>query len=354
MINILDSQQNPRLSAPLGFGKYIAGHMAVCRYNAEHGWDTPEIIPYQSFQLDPCALVLHYGQSIYEGMKAFARKDGSIGLFRPEKNAERFRTSAARMAMAQMPCTLFLDAISQLVLKEKHLIPQSETGSLYLRPVLIGDEAAFGVRRSASYLFFTIATPVDDLYQPGNPGMRLTVTEDFSRSSQRGGGDAKTAGNYARTILALDAARAAGFDNVLWLDPVHQDWIEEAGITNFFVLTRAGTLLTPPLNGRILAGVTRDAVLQQARLWKLDIEEQEISISALVKAIEKDDIAEVFMTGTATHIAPVASLSWRGTEYVLPQEPFRQTLAGRLSQYIRDVQRGMCEDQAGWMTVLPT
>nr|WP_281405081.1 branched-chain amino acid aminotransferase [Rhizobium sp. FKY42] len=336
----------------LGFGRYMATHMALCRYKSGEGWEAPRIVPYQSFMLDPCALVLHYGQSIYEGLKAYARVDGSIGLFRVERNAARFRASATRMAMAELPEHLFVQAAYDLVQQERHLVPTTEGGALYLRPVMIADEAAFGVRRSSSYLFFIVATPVEDLQRPDGRGLRLRVTEEFARIASTGGGDAKTSGNYARTILALDEARALGFDNVIWLDPVHRDFIEEAGITNIFVRTAAGKLLTPPLNGRILAGVTRETVLAQAASWGLDVEEQEISIAQLATAVLDGEVSEIFLTGTATHIAPVASFAWREREYLLPPVDFSSSLAGRFSSHIRDVQTGRKPDLDKWMTLV--
>lgn len=337
---------------PLGFGKCIAKYMSVCHFQVGQGWDTPEIVPYKAFELDPCALVLHYGQSIYEGLKAYARVDSSIGLFRPERNAARFRASAARMAMAEMPESLFLRAVHDLVSHQRYLLPAPGNGSLYLRPVMIADEAAFGVRRSASYLFFIVATPVDDLYQPGGRGMRLRVTEDFARIASKGGGDAKTSGNYARTILALDSARADGFDNVLWLDPTCLDHIEEAGITNVFVQMNTGEIFTPPLNGRILAGVTRQTVIEQARDWGLVVNEEEISIAKLTEALRVGDVREIFLTGTATHIAPIDSISWRGNDYRLPAGSSQASTAGRLASYIRNVQSGVLADPNGWMSII--
>lgn len=350
MIEMLSANSPLPTAGSLGFGKYIADHIAICRYRAGDGWSAPQVVPYQDFALNPCALVLHYGQSIYEGLKAYRQMNGSIALFRPERNAARFRASARRMAMAEMPERLFVQAMTDLTRHQRHLVPDPRSGSLYLRPVMIADEAAFGVRRASSYLFFVVASPVDDLYRADGRGMRLRATEDYTRATAKGGGDAKTSGNYGRTILALDEARADGFDNVLWLDPNGLDLIEEAGITNVFLRTSDGRILTPPLNGRILAGVTRETVIAQSRRWGLEVEEREISITELANGILNGKVTEVFMTGTATHIAPVTSISWRENEYRLPDTPFSSSLAGRLSIHIRDVQTGISPDPEGWMT----
>lgn len=335
-------------SGPLGFGRYMTDKIAVCRYTDVTGWEAPQVVPYQSFELDPCALVFHYGQAIYEGMKAYRGAGTSVALFRPDRNAARFRSSAARMAMAQMPEDLFIQAASDLVAAERDWIPDGPDTALYLRPVMIGDEAAFGVRRSSTYLFFIVATPVDSLYRSGDRPLRLTVTENYARAAPDGGGDAKTAGNYGRTLLALDVARKEGFDNILWLDPVRRELIEEAGITNVFI--RMGDMVvTPPLNGRILAGVTRDTVLQLLKEWGVQFLEVEISIADLLRGIDAETVDEIFLSGTATHIAPVGSITRNGVEHRTEGANRDGSLMNRLSTAINDVQRGRASDRWGWM-----
>lgn len=336
-------------SGQLGFGKIIADMISVCRYEAGSDWGAPEVVPYRSLQLDPCALVLHYGQAIYEGMKAYAQADGGIALFRPECNAARFRASAARMAMAEMPEELFIRAVSDLVASLHRWIPEGPGTSLYLRPVMIGDEAAFGVRRASSYLFFIVATPVDSIYRTGGRPLSLRVTEDYARAAPNGGGDVKTAGNYGRTILALEAARAAGFDNVLWLDPVYRNNIEEAGITNIFVKI-GSTVVTPPLNGRILPGVNREAVIQLLRSWNVPVEEREIDIHELLGGIDCGEVSEVFVTGTATHIAPVGLIQHRNKDHVIDRTSAEASIAQQIAKAISDVQCGVSSDVHSWMT----
>ena len=336
------------LGGALGFGKYMTNAMVLCRYSDGTGWEKPSLVPYGTLAFDPCALVLHYGQAIYEGMNAYRSPDASIALFRPDRNAARFRASARRMEMAEMPEGLFIEAVSTLVDAQRDWVPAGAESSLYLRPVMVADEAAFGVRRSTTYLFFIVATPVDALYRDGMAPFRLMVSEDFARAAPGGGGDAKTSGNYGRTLIALEAARRSGFNNVLWLDPVEREFIEEAGITNVFV-RRGRDLLTPPLNGRILPGVMRETILQLARDWGLSAIEREISVTELLSGIDAGDVDEVFLSGTAVHVAPVGVIARRGREHRLAAAGEAQSLAKRLSQAISEIQRGLVADTRGWM-----
>jgi branched-chain amino acid aminotransferase len=338
---------------PLGFGKYMTDSMVICRYSDKAGWERPRVDPYRPLELDPCALVLHYGQAIYEGMKAFRAHDSSISLFRPESNAARFRASARRMAMAEMPEALFIQAVSLLVSAQRDWVPEAPGCALYLRPVMIADEAAFGVRRATRYLFFVVATPAEPLYRLGTSSFKLVVSDDYMRAAPNGGGDAKTSGNYGRTLIALEAARENGFNNVLWLDPVQQEFIEEAGITNVFI-RRGTTLLTPPLNGRILPGVMRDTVLQLVRDWGCSVSEEEISVTELLRDMDAGTVDEVFLTGTAVHLAPVDSITRSGIEYRLNAARHKQTLMERLSHAISDIQRRRAPDPRGWMREVST
>jgi branched-chain amino acid aminotransferase len=344
--NIRSSVSSP--SGPLGFGKYMANSMVMCRYSERTGWDFPSVGPYRALELDPCALVLHYGQAIYEGMKAYRAADSSISLFRPECNAARFRASARRMSMAEMPEALFVEAVSLLASVERDMVPEGPECALYLRPVLIADEAAFGVRRANQYLFFVVATPAEPLYRIGVPPFKLVVSDDYMRAAPNGGGDAKTSGNYGRTLIALEAARRNGFNNVLWLDPVRRDFLEEAGITNIFV-RRGACLITPPLNGRILPGVMRDTVLQLAREWGFTVAEEEISVTALLREMDADNVDEIFLTGTAVHLAPVGSITRGNTEHRLRHQSSGVSLMERLSSAISDIQQRRVPDPRGWM-----
>jgi branched-chain amino acid aminotransferase len=335
----------------LGFGKILADKVSVCRYDPSSGWGAPKVVPYRSLEIDPCALVLHYGQAIYEGMKAYAQRDGSVALFRPERNAARFRASARRMAMAEMPEELFVRAAAELVTSLREWVPSEPGTSLYLRPVMIGDEAAFGIRRSASYLFFIVATPVDNLYREGDRPLGLQAIEDYARAAPGGGGDAKTAGNYGRTIVALEAARRAGFDNVLWLDPIHRKNIEEAGITNIFI-RQGDAVMTPPLNGRILAGVNRESAIDIHREWSIPVEERELSIFEILNGIDSGRVSEVFVTGTAMHVAPVGRISFRGLDHTIDCSSLSDSITLRISTVISSIQQGISSDLYGWMRKL--
>ena len=231
--------------------------MFLCDYHAGRGWVDPRVVPYGPIVMDPAALVLHYGQALFEGLKAYRQPDGGVALFRADRNASRFTASAARMAMPELPEALFLDAVRRLVKVDADWVPGEPGTSLYVRPVMVANEPALAVRRAEHFVFYILLSPVAALYQPGRPAYKLLVSEEYSRSSNGGSGAAKTSGNYGQTIVALEGARAQGYDNILWLDGAYREYIEEAGITNIFVAGR-DSVITPPLNGRILPGVTRD------------------------------------------------------------------------------------------------
>lgn len=230
-------------------------------------------------------------------------------------------------------------------------VPSEPGTSLYLRPVMIGDEAAFGIRRSGTYLFFIVATPVDNLYREGDRSLGLLAIEDYARAAPGGGGDAKTAGNYGRTIVALEAARRAGFDNVLWLDPIHRKNIEEAGITNIFI-RQGDAVMTPPLNGRILAGVNRESAIDILREWSIPVEERELSIFEILNGIDSGRVSEVFVTGTAMHVAPVGRINFRGLDHIIDCSSLNDSITLRISKVISSIQQGISSDLYGWMRKL--
>ncbi|WP_434626022.1 branched-chain amino acid aminotransferase [Azospirillum sp. B2RO_4] len=331
----------------LGFGTFVTDHMFVCDYREGEGWVDHRVVPYGSFTLDPAALVLHYGQALFEGIKAFRQPDGGVAVFRPDRNAKRLNASAARMAMPELPEAMFLDAVRTLLRVEADWVPDAPGASLYLRPVMVANEAALGVRRASRYLFYIILTPVAPYYSPGNPAFRLLATEEFARSADGGAGGAKTSGNYGQTIVALEAARARGYDNLLWLDGARHELIEEAGITNVFVVT-GDTVLTPPLNGRILPGVTRESVMQLIGGWGRPVVEREIPIHELLRGIDDGSVREVFVTGTATVVAPVGSITFRDRTHMLPDIGGGESLARRLYDALDGIQRGTRPDPFGW------
>lgn len=336
----------------LGSGNAPTEHMLVAAYEEGAGWGELRLVPYAGIELDPMALVLHYGQAVFEGLKAFAQPGGGVALFRPDRHARRLRASAARMDMPGLPEEAFLKGVEALVARERAWVPDGPGTSLYLRPVMLADEAAFGVRRSRRFLAFVIATPVRSLHRPGDRPLRIRVAENHARAAPGGGGDVKAAGNYGRTILPLGEARRDGFDNLLWLDGARRELIEEVGIANVFVATRDG-VVTPPLNGCILPGVTRDSALALLRAWDVPVAEREMTVSELADGLASGRVREVFATGTATLVAPVGTIAWRGREYAVPDADAPGSLAGRLARAIEGIQRGVEPDRFGWLRPVP-
>lgn len=339
--------QKPRpKDSELGFGKYTTDHMFLMDYSRGEGWHDARIEPYQLLRLDPAALVLHYNQEVFEGLKAYHLPDGGIGLFRPEKNIERMNASARRMVMPELDPDLFLRAVKELVLLDREWIPRSEGTSLYIRPTMIAIEPGLGVRVSEQYLFYIIAGPVGAYYPEGFNPTRIYVTDEYVRAAKGGAGEAKTSGNYGPTLLAFQQATKKGYAQVLWLDAKELRYVEEVGTSNIFFLI-GDELATPPLKGTILPGVTRDSVLQLARHWGLKVSERPVSIEEIVEGCKSGSLKEMFATGTAAVISPVGEISYQGEDL---QVADGQT--GELSQTlyaeITGIQYGHKEDPFGW------
>jgi len=332
----------------LEFGKTFTDHMFTMRYGPDAGWKDPEIKPYQPLLLDPATVVFHYSQQVFEGQKAYWSPTGEILLFRPLENARRINRSAARMSIPEIPEDTFLEAECELLKVEKRWIPKLKGTSLYVRPVVIATEALLGaVRPSDSYLFFIILSPVGPFYKEGFNPVRLLVEKGLSRAASGGTGEAKTAGNYAGTIVATQIAKDKGFSQVLWLDAKERRYVEEVGTNNiFFVLD--DTLVTPPLAGTILPGITRKSVLEMAGDLGIQTEERPISINEVVEGIESGRTTEIFGAGTAAVISPVGRINYDGKEYVINKnetgpwtKKFFDTLTG--------IQYGEVEDKHGWV-----
>ena len=348
----LSSSFKPKPKGPdLGFGNFTTDHMFLCDYHAGRGWVDPRVVPYGPIVMDPAALVLHYGQALFEGLKAYRQPDGGVALFRADRNASRFTASAARMAMPELPEALFLDAVRRLVEVDADWVPEEPGTSLYVRPVMVANEAALAVRRAEHFVFYILLSPVAALYQPGRPAYKLLVSEEYSRSSNGGSGAAKTSGNYGQTIVALEGARAQGYDNVLWLDGAYREFIEEAGITNIFVAGRDG-VITPPLNGRILPGVTRDSAIRLMTDWGMPVIEREVSIREVVAGIDDGSVSEIFVTGTATLVAPVGTITYKGTTHTLRASSEATSYARRLYTTLDGIQCGRLADPFGWTMTL--
>lgn len=340
-------RERPRSGEKLGFGNHFSDHMFLMEYTQGRGWHDPRIVPYGPLHLSPSAMVLHYGQEIFEGLKAYFAADGSICLFRPEKNAQRLNRSAARMCLPELPVEDHLQAIRELVRIDRGWIPKEKGASLYIRPTMIAVEEGLGVRPSAKCLFFIITGPVGAYYARGFDPVRILVEEKYVRAAPGGTGEAKTGGNYAASLLAARKAKERGFDQVLWLDAVHRRYVEEVGTMNiFFVL--GGKLVTPPLSGSILPGVTRDSVLTLAREWKIPVTERPVGIEEILEAAGNGTLSEAFGSGTAAVISPVGALSFQGKEVAVNGGKTGE-LSLRLFREITGIQYGEIPDRHAWI-----
>ncbi|ACL02098.1 branched-chain amino acid aminotransferase [Desulfatibacillum aliphaticivorans] len=331
----------------LGFGKIFTDHMFNMDYAEGKGWFDPRIEPYAALSCDPAMLVFHYGQAIFEGLKAYRTPKGNVQLFRPQANFARFNRSASMLCIPNFDEAEALDHLRQLISVEKDWVPSSPGTSLYIRPTIIATDNYLGVAASQTYRFFTILSPVGAYYAEGFAPIKILVTTEHVRASRQGIGEAKTAANYAASLLAGHKAAKAGYTQVLWLDAVERKYVEEVGSMNiFFVID--GEVVTPELNGSILPGITRDSVLTMARHWGLPVSERHISIEEIFEANENGKLEECFGTGTAAVISPVGEL--RYDERVIT---IRNNEVGPLSQKLYDaitgIQFGEKEDPFGWI-----
>ncbi len=328
------------------FGNVFSDHLF--RRNWEEGaWQEASLIPYQSIPVNPAALGLHYGQAVFEGLKAYrGTQDGIIRLFRPDRNAERLQRSCERLCIPTVPTDDFLNAIQALVSLDRDWVPASRLQTLYLRPILFGSEGHLAVRPSRTYEFWILAAPVSEYFDRAGPGISLKAEDRFTRAAPGGMGAAKTGGNYAATLRPTGDSLAGGFNQVLWLDAHEHHFIEEAGQMNIFF--RLGdTVVTPPLSGTILPGVTRDCVLTLIDEWGLAREERRISMDEIRDASQRGLLSEAFGAGTAAVVAPVQSIQYRGTDIEVP-DPGSDSLSKRLYDELTGIQYGEVSDRHGW------
>jgi branched-chain amino acid aminotransferase len=343
----IGQKARPKSEAELGFGKYFTDHMFLMDFEKGRGWINPRIVPYGPLSLDPSAMVLHYGQEIFEGLKAYRWTDGTIALFRPDKNIERWNRSARRLCMAETDPEIFMAGMKALILLDQDWIPSSPGTSLYVRPTMIATEAALGVKPSSRYLFFIIIGPVGPYYPEGFSPTRIYVTKSYVRAAKGGVGETKTGGNYAASLYAATKAQELGYTQVLWLDAAEHKYVEEVGTSNIFFQIDS-ELVTPPLAGTILPGVTRDSVLFLAREWGLAVNERPITIDEVIQSAEDGRLKEMFATGTAAVISPVGEIGYQ--ERVIPVADGKTgPLAQRLYDEITGIQYGQRPDPYGWV-----
>jgi branched-chain amino acid aminotransferase len=346
--NPVDAAERAARLVDPGFGRVFTDHMVTIRYSDVKGWYDAKVGPRAPLTLDPATAVLHYAQEIFEGLKAYRLADGSMALFRPEQNARRFQRSAKRLAMPELPEAMFLQACKQLVQVDKDWFPPIDGGSIYLRPFMIASEVFLGVKPSAEYLFMVIASSAGNYFKSGAPAISIWVSEQYTRAARGGTGAAKCGGNYAASLVAQSEAIRQGCDQVVFLDAAEHRWVEELGGMNLFFLFDDGSLLTPPADGTILEGITRDSVLTLARAQGLNVREERYAMDQWRADAESGRLVEVFACGTAAVVTPVGTVKSTQGDFTIGAGG-----AGQMTQQIRtklvDIQRGAAVDTHGWV-----
>ena len=346
-IHLADDLKAKPDESNLGFGIHFTDHMFNMDYAPDKGWHNPRIEPYAFMKMDPACMVLHYGQAVFEGLKAYRTDSGSIQLFRPKDNLSRMNRSCQIICIPEFDEEFALEALKELVSLEKDWVPHVPQTSLYIRPTIVAVDPALGLRVSNTYRFFIILSPVGAYYAEGFNPVKIMVSHDHVRAVKGGIGEAKTPGNYAASLLAGQKAKENGYSQVLWLDGIERRYIEEVGAMNiFFVLD--DELITPELSGSILPGITRDSVLQLAKMWGLKATERKISIEELMDAGDSGKLQEVFGSGTAAVISPVGKIKWADKEITIGDGKVG-TLTNRFYKAITDIQYGQAEDPFGWI-----
>ncbi|NLP34563.1 MAG: branched-chain amino acid aminotransferase [Clostridiales bacterium] len=337
----------PSADNPLLFGTIFTDHMFIMNYENGKGWFDPRIVPYQPLSLEPSAMVFHYGQEMFEGLKAYKAEDGRTLLFRPNKNIERANRSNRRLCIPEIPEEDFLQALKAIVKIDEAWIPTQEGTSLYIRPFVIATDSFLGVRPANNYLFIIILSPVGAYYPEGLDPIKIWIEDEYVRAVKGGIGEAKTGGNYVASMKAQVKAREEGYSQVLWLDGIHRKYIEEVGAMNIFFKID-GTIVTPELNGSILPGVTRDSVIELCKEWGLPVKEIKISIDDIYEAHSKGLLEEVFGTGTAAVISPVGQLRWK--DHIMKvQDGGIGPISQKLYDTITGIQMGRIKNNHNWI-----
>lgn len=340
----------PKDEKNLVFGRLFSDHMFMMDYLEGKGWKDARVVPYHSLEMDPAAMVLHYGQGIFEGLKAYRWANDKICVFRADKNWARWNRSAYRMCMPQIDPDFQMQALEELLRLDKDWVPHSVGSSLYIRPTMIATEPHLGVRPASEYLYFIMTGPVAAYYAEGFNPVKIYVSEEYVRTVKGGVGEAKTMANYASSLYAAELAKKKGFTQVLWLDGAEHRYIEEVGTSNIFFKIK-DELVTPALSGSILPGVTRDSVLQLAKHWGITCTERAITIDEVMDAIKSGDLKEMFATGTAAVISPVGEISFRDQSHKV-QDGSVGELSLKLYEEILGIQYGEREDIFGWVRQL--
>lgn len=334
----------------LEFGKNFTDHMFMMNYDDGEGWHDARIVPYQPLTLEPSCMVFHYGQTVFEGLKAYYTKEGEVLLFRPDQNFKRLNKSNERLCIPPVDEELALEALKQLLAIDKDWIPKAEGTSLYIRPFIISTEPYLGVAPSNHYLFIIILSPVGSYYKEGINPVKIAVEQQYVRAVAGGTGTAKTGGNYASSLKAQEESSKIGYSQVLWLDGKENKYIEEVGSMNIFFKIK-GEVITPALNGSILAGVTRDSIIQLLKHWNIPVCERRISIDDVVQAYHDGLLEEAFGTGTAAVISPIGEFLWQNKKIVVNDGEIGK-LTKELYDTLTGIQNGTKPDPFGWVVKL--
>ncbi len=340
--------ERAKLLADPGFGRVFTDHMAIIRFKEGKGWHDARITARKPLLLDPASAVLHYAQEIVEGLKAYKLADGSLAMFRPDANARRFRDSAKRLAMAELPEALFVESINQLVSIDRDWFPTVEGGSLYIRPFMFANEVFLGVKPSSEYLYLVIISPVGGYFKSGAPAVSIWVSQTYTRAAPGGTGAAKCGGNYASSLVAQAEASKHGCDQVVFLDAAEHKWVEELGGMNVFFVFNDGTLQTPPLSGTILPGITRDSLMTLAKSEGLTVREAPYAIDQWRDDAKSGKLTECFACGTAAVVTPIGKVASPDGAFTIGAGGPGQTTM-RIKQKLVDIQRGVSPDPHQWV-----
>ena len=326
------------------FGKEYSDHMLVSDYK-DGKWENTQIVPYQDIPMSPATSFMHYGQAIFEGIKAYKQPDGSVAIFRPEANWRRMNVSAERMDMPSIPEDIFVGGLKQLIKMDAAWVPGGAEGSLYIRPFMLGTEAFVGVKTSSTYKFLIITSPAGAYY---NKPVKLYVHDEFIRAVKGGIGFTKAAGNYGASMYPTHRVKEMGYDQILWLDAIEKKYVQEIGTMNvFFVID--GVAITPSLDdGTILAGVTRDSIITLLKEHNIPVEERKLSIDEIIDAAKAGKLKEAFGSGTAASMSMISELTYQGTKYDLPAIE-EWTIAPKIKKHLDDIRYGRVEDKYGWL-----
>lgn len=329
----------------LKFGQILSDHMLVAEW-VKGDWKDVSIVPYGNLSVSPAMSALHYGQAIFEGMKAYKFADGTVSVFRPDQNNIRFNKSALRLEMPEVPEEIFIGGLKALLDIDRDWIPSVEGSSLYIRPFMFGTESALGVHPSDSYKFIIITGPVGAYY---NKPLRLKVETRFTRAAAGGVGFSKNAGNYALSLHPTRLAQEEGYDQLMWTDAKEHKYIEEAGTAN--LLFRVGDTIITPSSETILHGITRRTIIEIARKWGYQAEERNVSVKELIDGIENGTVTEAFAAGTAATLTPISEIGYEGRRYTLP-DPAGREFSNKVLHYLNDLRYGRIEDEFGWNLIV--